>query len=82
MNLSKIPGSQNNSINLFYVEVGFLPHKTQEEFLELKCNSDAKDNFETTPLTDFWARDCVCVYRNIGNVAMRILLSFSAIYTV
>ena len=36
-----------------------LPDKMQEEFLELKCNSVAKDDFETMPLNDFWAKSCL-----------------------
>ena len=44
-----------------------------EELLELKCNSVAKDNFETMPLNDSWVK-YVRVYRNIGNVDMRILV--------
>jgi len=30
-----------------------LPACLQEEFLEMKCNSSAKDDFEAMPLTDF-----------------------------
>ena len=40
-----------------------------EEFLELKCNSVAKDDFEY-----------VLVYSNISNVAMRISLLFLATF--
>ena len=51
----------------------------QEKFLELKCNSVARYDFEAMPLDDFLPK-YVHVYRNIGNVAKRILLSFSATY--
>ena len=59
--------------------VSFFPDKIQEEFLELKCDSVAKDVFKTLPLNDSWAKQ-VHVFRNIGNIAMRILLPFSATY--
>ena len=52
-----------------------LPDKTQEEFLELKCNSVAKDDFKTMPLNDFWVKH-VRVYRNIDNAAMSISFHF------
>ena len=57
--------------------MGLLPNKTQEEFSELKCNSVAKEDFEAITLNDFWAK-YVPLYRNIVNVAVHILLSFSA----
>ena len=57
----------------------FLPEKILEKFLELKCNSVSKGDFETMTLNDFWAR-YVHVYKNIGTVAMGILLPFSATY--
>ena len=41
--------------NPFRVEMGLPPYKIQEEFLELKCNSVAKDDFETKLLSDFCA---------------------------
>ena len=45
--------------------------------MELKCSSVAKDDFEKMPLNAFWAK-YVRRYKNIGNIAMRILLLFSA----
>ena len=65
--------------NPFRVDVDILPDEIQEEFLEMKCNSVAKDDFEAMPLNDFWAK-YVHVYINLGNVAMRTLLPFSATY--
>ena len=65
--------------NVFHAEMGLLPNKIQKQFLEFKCYSVTKDDFETRPLNDFWAK-YVQAYRNIGNVAMRIPLPFSATY--
>ena len=51
----------------------------QKEFLKLKCNSVAKDVFKILPGNGLWAK-YVHVFRYIGNIAMRILLPFSAHY--
>ena len=61
------------------VKVSLLPDKIQEEFLELKCNCVAKDDFETviSGLNTKKLHACVQEY---CNVAMRILQSFSATY--
>ncbi|XP_076806217.1 protein FAM200B-like [Clavelina lepadiformis] len=44
--------------NPFRLNEGILSDDLQEEFLEMKRNSTAKDDFEAMPLTDFWAKYC------------------------
>ena len=48
-----------------------------EEFLEMKCNSTAKDDFEAMSLNNFWAKH-LHIYKNGGSVAIRTLLPFSS----
>ena len=45
----------------------------------MKCNSNAKDDFETIPLNEFWVK-YVRLYQNVGDVAQRTLIPFSSIY--
>ena len=65
--------------NPFRVAEDILPDNLQEEFLELKCNSTAKDDFEVMPLNDFWPK-YMHIYKNVGSAALRILLPFSSTY--
>ena len=51
----------------------------QEEFLELKCTSTAKDDFEVMPLNEFWPK-YMLIYKNIGSAALWILLPFLSTY--
>jgi len=41
-----------------------LPDDLQEEFMEMKCNSSAKDDFEAMPLISGQ-----CKYKRVGSVA-------------
>ena len=65
--------------NLFRVAEDILPDNLQEEFLELKCNFTAKNDFEVMPLNDFWPK-YMPIYKNVGSAALRILLPFSSTY--
>ena len=65
--------------NPFRVAQDILPDNLQEEFLELKCNSTAKDDFQVMPLNDFWPK-YMHIYKNVGSAALRILLPFSSTY--
>lgn len=65
--------------NPFLVDEDILDDDLQEEFLEMKYNSTAKDDFENMPLDNFWAK-YVRVYTKVGNVALRVLLPFSSTY--
>ena len=65
-------------------EVGLQPDKILfclgiSRILGIKCSSVAKDDFKAMSLNDFWAK-YVYLYRNIGDIAMRILLPYLAIY--
>ena len=50
-----------------------------EEFLEMKCNSTAKDDFEAMSLNNFWAK-YLQINKNVGSVAIRTLFPFSSTY--
>ena len=65
--------------NPFRINENILSDNLQEEFLEMKCNFTAKDDFETMSLNDFWAK-YLPVYKNVGSVAIRTLLPFSSTY--
>ena len=42
--------------NPFGIKEDILSEELQEEFLEMKCNSTAKDDFEAMSLNNFWAK--------------------------
>ena len=65
--------------NPFRINEDILSDNLQEQFLEIKCNSTAKDDFEAISLNDFWAK-YLLVYKNVGSVAIRTLLPFSSTY--
>ena len=58
----KMPG------NLFCLKKDILSEDLWEEFLEIKCHSNAKSNFSAMSLTDFWAK-YVHIYKRVGAVA-------------
>ena len=64
--------------NPFCVAEDILHDNLQEEFLDLKCNSTAKDDFEVVPQNDFWLK-YMHIYKKVGSAAIRILLPFSYI---
>ena len=65
--------------NPFRIKEDILSEELQEEFLEMKCNFTAKDDFEAMSLNDFWAK-YLRIYKNVGSVAIRTLLPFSSTY--
>ena len=65
--------------NPFRIKEDILSEDLQEKFLGIKCNSPAKDDFETMSLSDFWAKYSR-LYENVGSVAVRILFPFSSAY--
>ena len=65
--------------NPFCTTKDILPDKLQEEFLEIKCNSTAKDVFERMPLNEFWAK-YTHIYESVGNAALPTLLPFLSTY--
>ena len=65
--------------NPFRINENILSDNLQEEFLEMKCNTTANDDFEAMSLNDFWTK-YLPVYKNMGSVAIRTLLPFSSTY--
>ena len=65
--------------NPFRIKEDILSEELQEEFLEMQCNSTAKDDFEAMSLNDFWAK-YLRIYNKVGSVAIRTLLPFSSTY--
>ena len=47
--------------NPFRIKEDILLEEHQEEFLEMKCNSTAKDDFEAMSLNNFWANICIYI---------------------
>ena len=65
--------------NPFRVNEDILPDYLQENILKQKCNSTAKDDFDTMPLTEYWAK-YVHIYKSVGVVPIRTLVLFSSTY--
>ena len=65
--------------NPFQCEVDEIYDETQEEFLELKFYSTAKDNFKELELEALWVK-YVPVYPLISNQALRVLVMFGSTY--
>ena len=63
----------------FCVNKNVLSENLKEEFLEMKCSSTAKNNFEAMPLTNFREK-YVHIYKNVDAVAIRTILPFSSTY--
>ena len=60
--------------SLFYLNSNIIFKDLQEEFLKMKWNSTAKNNFEPMPLTNFWEK-YVHIYKSVDAVAICTLLS-------
>ncbi|XP_068229745.1 zinc finger BED domain-containing protein 5-like [Palaemon carinicauda] len=65
--------------NPFPCEVANVADEVQEEFLELKFNSTAKEDFKDVDLETFWVK-YLPVYPLISNQALRILTMFGSSY--
>ena len=65
--------------NFFRLNNNIFFKDLQEEFLEMKCNSIAKNNFKAMSLTDFREK-YVHIYKIVGAVSIRTLLPFSSTY--
>lgn len=63
----------------FNVEVDLLPSQLQEEVIDLKCNSTAKNKFGTGSLEEFWV-EYLPVYPAVSREALNILVQFSSTY--
>ena len=51
----------------------------QEESLDIKCNSSAKDNFNRLSLEEFWLK-YLAMYHNVSLLALRVIVRFSSTY--
>ncbi|XP_064078498.1 zinc finger BED domain-containing protein 5-like [Macrobrachium nipponense] len=65
--------------NPFQCEVTDVADEVQEEFLELKFNSTAKEDFKDMDLETFWGK-YLPVYPLISHQALRILTMFGSTY--
>ena len=65
--------------NHLRINEDILPDNLPEEFLEMKCNCTAKDDFEVMSLNEFWAK-YLNIYKNVGSAALQSLLPFSSTY--
>ena len=65
--------------NPFRINEYILPDNLQEEFLEIKCNCTAKNDFEVMSLNEFWAK-YLNIYKNVGSAALQTLLPFTSTY--
>ena len=65
----------NMSRNPFLFNEDILPNNLQDEFLELKCNSTAKDSYKAMPFDDFWAK-YMHIRKNLGRVAFVLYFRF------
>ena len=65
--------------NPFQCELADVAEEVQEEFLELKFNSTAKDEFNDLDLETFWVKYRF-VYPLISHPALRILTMFGSTY--
>ena len=55
--------------NPFLIKEDIFSEDLQEELLEIKCNSTAKDVFETMSLNDFLAKYSR-IHKNVGSMAV------------
>lgn len=65
--------------NPFVTDVEQLPEILQEEALDVKNDSSARDNFSHMDLTEFWIK-YYAIYPIVGKEALRLLLPFSTTY--
>ena len=63
----------------FQCEVDDVPDELQEEFLELKFNSTAQEDFNQLDLETFWVK-YLPVYPLISDKALRVLVMFGSTY--
>ena len=65
--------------NPFFTDVEDVPVYIQEEFLDMKCNSSAKDDFNRLSLEEFWLK-YLAMYHNVSLLALRVIVRFSSTY--
>ena len=65
--------------DLFFTDVEDVPVYIQEEFLDMKCNSSAKDDFNRLSLEEFWLK-YLAMYHHVSLLALRVIVRFSSTY--
>lgn len=65
--------------NPFAVDPDTVPSSIQEELIDLASDSNARDDFETMSIQNFWVK-CNKSYKAVSNVAFKVLLPFSSTY--
>ncbi|XP_068204577.1 zinc finger BED domain-containing protein 5-like [Palaemon carinicauda] len=65
--------------NPFSLEVDDIPEDLQEQFLELKFNSVAKDDFTSLGMEKFWKK-YLSVYQKISQRILQVIVPFSSTY--
>ena len=65
--------------NPFLTDVEDVPDFIQEEFLDMKINSSAKDDFNSLTLEYFWVKYSP-IYQNVSGLASRVIVRFSSTY--
>ncbi|KAI6656267.1 Zinc finger protein [Oopsacas minuta] len=65
--------------NPFLTDVSNVPEVLQEEFLDMKHNSSAMDDFNNLSLEKFWVK-YLPMYLDLSQLALRVLVQFSSTY--
>lgn len=65
--------------NPFNVDIDSVEESLQEEAIELKCDTKAKDEFQAMNLDEFWVR-YLHIYPKIALKALRIIVPFCSTY--
>lgn len=65
--------------NPFRCAVDDLPDEIQEEFLELRNNTAAKEEYQLLGISDFWAK-MLPIFPQNSEFALKVLLPFSSTY--
>ena len=65
--------------NPFKLSVERVPDDLQDEFLELKTDSEVRDMFDEKSITEFWPLMCES-YPKVSEIAIRALLPFVSTY--
>ena len=67
---------ENDSKPLCVIDPDTVPSSIQEELIDLASDSNARDDFETMSIQNFWVK-CNKSYKAVSNVAFKVLLPFS-----
>ncbi|XP_064100780.1 protein FAM200A-like [Macrobrachium nipponense] len=60
-------------------DVSSIPDEIQDEFLDLKNDSTARDLFKVKSVTEFWCAMCQSYYK-VSMIALRVLIPFASAY--